>query len=136
MLHLQIRDKSPPTLLFYSFIKNQKKPMTKISILVLSMLFINLWANCQITKGYWMVGGSASYSSTNYKSDFGSKNKVFDLQLTPQIGYFIADKLATGIAADIVYSGFRIDESTKSTTTDFNLGAFCKIFFTINRKGI
>ena len=102
--------------------------MKKHTIVTLSLLIFFFASDAQITKGNWMIGGNASYSSTNYKSDFGSKTKFFDLQLIPHVGYFIADKIATGIAANIVYMGFNVDASTQATSTDFNLGPFIRYY--------
>ena len=43
---------------------------------ILFIIFLYANANSQISKGYWLVGGNISYSSTNFKSDFGSKAQV------------------------------------------------------------
>lgn len=117
-------------LFIYSLIITEKNQMKKISNLVLSILFINIQANCQITKGNWMVGGNASFSSTTFKSEAGQRNTAFNIEMTPNIGYFIADKIATGLKVGFGEQGGKSTGSSHySTYTDANFGPFLRYYF-------
>lgn len=103
--------------------------MKKKTIFLAAILFFAFTANSQVTKGNWLVGGNINFSSTNYKSDAGSKSVGFDFKLTPNIGYFIADKFATGIKAGIGKNGRKAEGTTVSATyTDFNIGPFLRYY--------
>lgn len=104
--------------------------MKKISILALSIVFINFKVNCQITKGNWMIGGNATFASNNVQA-LGTTNKYTEIQLLPNAGYFFADKLAAGLKSDI---GFYIDRnSTLSGSTGrashYLFGPFARYYF-------
>ncbi|MBE0655293.1 MAG: hypothetical protein IH594_15945 [Bacteroidales bacterium] len=70
--------------------------------LFVSYLFITFFftANSQITKGNWLVGGSGKFYSytTNYSSaTYSNEAKYTQIDLSPNIGYFVIDKLAFGL---------------------------------------
>ncbi|MBC7688487.1 MAG: hypothetical protein H7211_09940 [Aquabacterium sp.] len=105
-----------------------------IVLLLLACIACNI-TYCQITKGNWLLGGNASFASTNYKSDAGSKSIGFDLKLTPNIGYFIIDKLAAGAKVGIGKNGFKAQgTSVSSTYTDFNIGPFVRYYLLSSEK--
>jgi hypothetical protein len=69
--------------------------MQKSIVLFLIAFIIYNNADSQITKGNWMVGGSAGFSFTNsHRTNTGSK--ATNISLAPDIGYFFIDKLAAG----------------------------------------
>jgi hypothetical protein len=70
--------------------------------LVISLLLItsSYAAKSQLTKGTWLVGGTGKFYS--YNSEISSQNnntegKYTQIDLSPNIGYFVADKLALGL---------------------------------------
>jgi hypothetical protein len=124
-----IHDKSPPSSI-YSIIQTQQIQMKKISILALSVLFINVTATCQITKGNWMIGGNTDFSSTSNKSEEGQRTTAFTIQITPNIGYFIADKFATGLKVSVGKEGVKATGTSRySTYTNANFGPFLRYYF-------
>lgn len=57
-------------------------------------------SHAQIDKGIWLVGGSGkfySYNSTYNSTSYSNEAKYTQIDLSPTIGYFVADKLALGI---------------------------------------
>lgn len=70
---------------------------------ILSFSFLLLVANStfgQLTKGHWLVGGSGSFYS--YKNEIISNvsttnGKYTQINISPNIGYFLADKFALGM---------------------------------------
>ena len=64
-------------------------------ILIITILFTNINLNSQITKGYWMYGGSGTY--THYTHKFSTQTvKYSTIKINPNVGYFIWDNLAIG----------------------------------------
>ncbi len=80
--------------LFYQIIQNQNS-MKKI-ILCLAII-VSIKAYSQTEKGTWLLGGSASFSSS--KQPYGDAITI--LSITPNIGYFIKKDLAVGAQASL-----------------------------------
>lgn len=97
---------------------------TLLTVITLFLLFFGK-ANAQITKGNWMVGGNASFSynrteNKNINNNSGTNINyvevgIYSISLEPNVGYFVKDKLATGIKIDYTNGfneggGLRFDE--------------------------
>ena len=65
-------------------------------ILIITLLVISINVNSQITKDYWMVGGSGYYKFSKLTLDNGSGNEYSYITIKSDIGYFIKDKWAIG----------------------------------------
>lgn len=73
--------------------------MKKI-LLLLTLTSSYSMAQCQLNKGIWLVGGSGkfySYNESNSSSTLGHNAKNTQIDISPSIGYFVADKLAFGL---------------------------------------
>lgn len=81
--------------------------MKKILVIVAATLF-GISANAQ-----WFVGGSLSlnYDSTNYDSVTPVKTSTFTVNIAPQIGYNINEKLAVGASLNIT-PGYNISSES------------------------
>ncbi len=117
---------------------NHKTKMKKLfkTIFIATLLF-TLTANSQITKGNWMVGGDASFNYyTNEAKEYQGDGFVYNysiggayyINIRPNVGYFVIDKLAFGTIIDFgIATGdqtdFRINESRLS------LGVFARYYF-------
>lgn len=96
------------------------------------LLLICLAFKCsfaQLEKGNWLVGGSGSFSSEKY--NYGTSNsKTTNLNLSPAIGYFFANKLAGGLKPIYSYqiiadnSGF----SNNSEINELGISAFLSYY--------
>jgi hypothetical protein len=74
-----------------------------------------------VDQGTWMIGGSASFSSTKVKNVPASTI----LDLSPKFGLFIIDDLAVGLG--ISFKSTSADTSSNST---FGLGPFVRYYLT------
>lgn len=101
--------------------------MKKNLILIVIYSFIIKNANCQITKGNWLVGGSASYSSLNSLSTASTQFKQSNFQITPSVGYFLKDKFAVGLNPSLYYGSNNIGNSS----TIITIGPFVRYYFLI-----
>jgi hypothetical protein len=84
-------------------------------------------ANCQITKGNWMVGGNARIETQQEKlnqSDITS----WAIKLSPDIGYFFIDKFAGGLKPTLNYS-IRKFSGTRNEATILAIGPFIRYYF-------
>ncbi len=70
-------------------------------ILAAFIICMALNSKGQITKGNWILGGSATFTSTKYKSEiFGPSHKGSNILVKPNLGFFVIDKLATGVIGE------------------------------------
>lgn len=101
-----------------------------ISILFFSICVLK--SNCQITKGYWLVNGNANFSTLKNSSTSSLETNRTDLELSAGIGYFIIDKLATGLRPSISYGSNNFGNSS----TIYNLGPFVRYYFLDEAKTV
>lgn len=99
-------------------------------------LFSYLSTNAQITKGNWMVGGSANF--TNYKStyqygDTESTQTGSGLQISPNLGYFIKDNIVLGTALGFNYSN---PSGDNNNSFSYGIGPFARYYFRKSDKMI
>jgi hypothetical protein len=102
--------------------------MKKIILLVLIAFAFSNKANCQITKGNWLIGGNANFSMQDQKlnnSDYTSRYFNID----PDIGYLISDKFAAGIRGSLYHSSDKAPNTQKSKATLLGLGPFVRYYF-------
>lgn len=73
--------------------------MKTLKLFFIAILLCTTSANSQITKGNWMVGGNGSFSNKEfYNNSFkNDKLKTSELSINANVGYFIIDKLQTGL---------------------------------------
>ncbi|MCF6223439.1 MAG: hypothetical protein L3J34_06890 [Flavobacteriaceae bacterium] len=77
----------------------------KKTILVISILFLSINIKAQITKGYWMLGGNGSFSYYDAKRDNSNTDPTWNVVVSPNIGYFVIDKLAVGSYTTFSFRG-------------------------------
>lgn len=96
--HQLLRENSPPDKILFFKLSN-RLIMKKIFVSFLTFIFIYS-AKSQITKGNWLVGGTGkfySYTSTYTSATYSNEASYTQIDLSPNIGYFVADKLAFGL---------------------------------------
>lgn len=81
-----------------------------------------------------MLGGVISYASTNYNSvNYGAPHTSYNLQVRPNVGFFLIDKLAAGIKIGIGKIG---DKGLRTSYSDFNFGPFCRYYLLNSEKNV
>jgi hypothetical protein len=94
------------------------------------LISLALNSSSQITKNNWLVGGNAAFSSTDYKSDLGSKSTYIAFEFSPNVGYLIIDKLATGLRIGFFNAKQKaLGTSASSRYTSFSYGPFVRYYF-------
>jgi len=72
----------------------------KITLTLITFLFFVFTAKSQLDKGVWLVGGTGNLLSSKYEYNSPTLSYTsdrLDIGIAPNVGYFIADKLALGI---------------------------------------
>ena len=91
-------------------------------ILLLTLSFFCISLNAQV-----FVGGNIGFNTGKQKSLDGSvttgKGSNFNLDLSPNVGKFLSEKVAVGIALDISFSQNTDGVSTETTTKSSSIGA-------------
>lgn len=114
----------------------------KSILTIITFLFLSYSANSQITKGNWLVGGSANFSSANGQSISGSGSQKYtntDISISPNLGYFFIDKFAFGLkpgftnnkneGGDLINGGVVVGSGGHSNITWFDIGPFMRYYF-------
>ena len=134
IINLQfVRDHSPPWQKHFFITKNilyMKHIFSFFSLLMLSNTSFG-----QLTKGHWLAGGSGrfySYKNNYQTSAFTSNGNYTQIDISPNVGYFIAHKFALGLKTTL--SSLRGDWTATSGTGATNTqrylyGAFGRYYF-------
>jgi len=98
------------------------KNLVKFTLSLVAFLCLSQTISAQaVNQGAWMVGGSAGFQSQKYKDADESTTYI---NLSPNLGYFIADDLAIGLALNLSSIS-----SDGESVTDFGLGPFVRFYF-------
>ena len=90
----------------------------KISTLFFLLFIITTTAFTQIKKGQYLLGGNINFESTKDESSIYPANKSNNFFISPNIGYFIVDKMAGGLRIDFgSYDSKSDNVETHLTTT-------------------
>ena len=101
--------------------------MKSITITITALLLFSNICFSQITKGNWLVGGNALFYTQNGRIN-GSDSKGYNLNISPDIGYFLANKFAAGLTLNATYVE-NINRGAKSSSTSLGIGPFARYYF-------
>lgn len=111
----------PPTEKADKICNQQHEQFTKLTVL------FAIKANSQITKSNWIIGGSGSFSIQR-ENLLGDKIKSTHLLLSPNVGYFLADKFAVGV--NLFLNDLTIKRPLfKETSLGLGAGPFLRYYF-------
>lgn len=85
-------------------------------------------AHSQLTKGSWLVGGNASFSSDRSKSPNAESIRSNEMSVLPNIGLFLRDKFAVGISPGLSFIKSKGAMYNSSVTT-YSVGPFVRYYF-------
>lgn len=112
--------------------------MKKITLTVLFFTF-TLLSYCQLNKKTWLVGGSGNFYSvkrTYAGAAFYSESNDLNLNLSPNIGYFVKDKFVIGLKP--YFNWFKSVVTTTSglysNSSRFGIGPFGRYYFLKKEK--
>ncbi len=104
----------------------------KTILTLIIILFLKGNIQSQITKNNWLVGGSGSFKKTSSPSAGYEKLNYWEFLINANVGYFFADKLATGLRPNItIYRSkkYEIDNTvTIGKTIEYGLAPFLRYY--------
>jgi len=100
------------------------------------LLFVCSVAQGQITKGNWLAGGNAYYSSTRYNFPDETWTRTTDLDLLPNLGFFVADHFAVGLKLGYKRYATTTNHNLVAKDHTYKLGPFLRYYFFPNDKQI
>jgi outer membrane protein W len=101
--------------------------MKKTILMIFIASIFNNDANCQITKGNWLIGGSGQFQK-QHEDLQGSDIRGLAISVAPDIGYFIFDKLGVGLNVTFSYNRIKVKDNI-SKTNILGLGPFVRYYF-------
>ncbi len=109
--------------------------MKSTKYLIISLLFLAVKTNAQITRGNWLVGGTGNFSS--YENTFSNNgteviNKGIGINISPNVGYFFVDKFVAGTNISIGYSKIKNYEDNFG----YGIGPFARYYLLKEDKQI
>jgi hypothetical protein len=117
----------PMIFLIISATTLKQQNMKRSRFYLIATLLLGLCANAQITKGNWMMGGNAGFSSGKTIVNGISSEITNALFINPNIGYFFIDKLAVGTKSRLTFYNI---------STNYDLGPFVRYYFLEKEKPI
>jgi hypothetical protein len=67
------------------------------ALIITALVLLSFNSISQITKGNWLVGGNFAYTKSNSSGIDATNSKGRSIEIASNIGYFVSNKLATGI---------------------------------------
>ncbi len=102
--------------------------MEKNTLLLFLAIAFSMTTNGQITKNNWLVGGDVAFSYSKSKPESTVDSQAFNINLSPNVGYFFWDKLALGTRAEYTLSRYESDSGT-SKFDRFLVSPFARYYF-------
>jgi hypothetical protein len=96
-------------------------------LFIFSVLFFSA-SYSQITKGFWMFGGSGSIESGS-TTVLNTTYKSTSIRLDPRGGYFFADKLAAGLTLAYDFQKSNVGSSFSEPSQSLGIGPFVRYYF-------
>jgi len=81
-------------------------------------------ADAQLTKGFWLTGGDASFKSITSSPHTSTGSKQSITEISPVIGYFFFDKFSAGVKADITFNDYSYGTSVGSPRITSNQSGY------------
>jgi len=98
--------------------------MRRVLLFALSITLIKS-SSAQLTKHNWLVGGTGYFSSTTNNIETAQGQKITNLQLSPNIGYFITDKFAPGLKLSFGSTRYKMkNQNSLGKYTTYSFGPF------------
>jgi hypothetical protein len=101
--------------------------MLRILTALLGIFFCTC-VHCQITQRNWLMGGNGSFSHSDETLNGNVQVNSNTIDLSPNIGYFLVDRLAGGVRLNLNYQVMK-NSNLKARTTTFLGGPFIRYYF-------
>lgn len=100
----------------------------KTIVLLYLLLALTTTAFTQVSKGQFLIGSSINFESIKNQNSVNGNYESTNYYLSPNIGYFIINKIATGLRVDFKsYNQKSVNLETHQTNT--SLSPFLRYYF-------
>lgn len=100
--------------------------MKTLNSICIALLLFTITSNAQITKGNWMVGGTAFVNNTQIKNSSGNEvQSSTGISVNPNIGYFFFNQFVSGLNGSFGYSKTK----GNSSNSGYGIGPFVRYYF-------
>ncbi len=146
MKHRHEQRDNSPSIIKYCHLQTIRTSIMKKMILSFLLFASALTAKSQLEKNTWLVGGSAYFylSKRDYTSSVTSNgngySKELNLTMSPNIGYFLIDKLAVGVRPYFSWGKgefFPSDPTSSGGSSDskrYGIGPIARYYFLDKEK--
>ena len=100
--------------------------MKKSTLLLFSILWMSAYAEAQIRKGSFLLGGGVGFSVARSPSSLGGQ-KQKGLNISPSLGIALKENLVVGLSGQYAFSDTKIPNSTyKQSSNAYSAGMFVR----------
>ena len=100
--------------------------MKKSTLLLFSILMMAAYAEAQIRKGSFLLGGGVGFSFANSPGSMGGQ-KQKGINISPSLGLAIKENLVVGLSGQYAFSDTKISNSPyKQTSNAYSAGLFMR----------
>ena len=93
-------------------------------LLLLIFILCSRHSLAQISRGQWLTGGNAAFSSYKFYTD-----KITSISASPSAGYFFLNHLAAGVRVGYNFQSDSYPSNPKSTITFISILPFVRYYF-------
>jgi len=94
--------------------------MKKLFLTIIAVLSLSALTQAQTSKGYYLIGGGAGFSSSKQ----GDADATTNISFSPNVGYFVKDNLAFGGRL-----GVNSAKTGDVSATNFSFAPFARYYF-------
>jgi hypothetical protein len=109
---------------------NEKNMKVKNVFLITLTCLLCLMAQAQTEKGHWLVGATTSDLTLGITRDFTQMT----FQLSPSVGYFVADNLAVGARLGLAHSFANSPGLYRSSNSAFAISGFGRYYIPLTER--
>ncbi len=108
--------------------------MKKLLLCSIFLVLLHLTASAQVLdKGNFIIGSTVGFSTAKSNVSAGEQEEeglsARQLNIAPNIGYFVVDKLAVGLGADFTLNAVTEPNKDKTEDSDLLFGPFVRYYF-------
>lgn len=121
-------------LILFINLDSQLENMKKTLATLILLLLISLITQGQITKGFWLIGGTGNFRTGKNELNFNRAST--SLVLRPKAGYFVSNQFAVGVNAVYGFNRIKFDQNLIGSSHNAGIGPLVRYYFLPSGKRI
>lgn len=107
--------------------------MKNFTCILVVLLFFFIKSEAQITKGNWLLGGNAHFSSIKHTNENESTQTQRQIGFSPVLGKFLFDKFVVGLKPTFLHD-VNISDDADAVVNHYRLGPLLRYYFLSDEK--